>query len=404
MNPSYLDIFQVSLAIFTVLGLCALTGYKKMFNLNDASIVRKIFYMIITPALFFREIGQSEFKYETWLPFINEILVQITLHVLLALIVFILPFENKKKMFIQSVFSNCYTNTIIIGYPLVRGVYGLEYLYVPTTINIVLNAIIVPLHTLMVLPHKAPQEAEENYEEDQSEDGIEKGTGAINEIVVDSSDSEHQSSSNEHSDNDNNNHPNDQNNQPKDETHKIKKISVDHHENDDEENNGKDTTQTTSKWKAIMWTLVTPTNIFTIIGIIWSATGYSMPLFFDTTSNNLEKAIIGCGLFSIGIFLWFHPFRGCPVLLVIFNMLIRFGITPLVTIFWCWVLKMDNTVSQICVLLHSMAEALAGYIMTINSGSGMDVASFSFYWSYFLFFPAIMIWAVVINEAGLFKD
>ena len=240
MNPSYLDIFQVSLAIFTVLGLCALTGYKKMFNLNDASIVRKIFYMIITPALFFREIGQSEFKYETWLPFINEILVQITLHVLLALIVFILPFENKKKMFIQSVFSNCYTNTIIIGYPLVRGVYGLEYLYVPTTINIVLNAIIVPLHTLMVLPHKAPQEAEENYEEDQSEDGIEKGTGAINEIVVDSSDSEHQSSSNEHSDNDNNNHPNDQNNQPKDETHKIKKISVDHHENDDEENNIKE--------------------------------------------------------------------------------------------------------------------------------------------------------------------
>ncbi|OHT01116.1 Auxin Efflux Carrier family protein [Tritrichomonas foetus] len=426
---SYIGVFQVCMASYVIMGMGCVGLIQKMFGLEDASIIRKIFYVICFPGMFFRQIGKQKLTYDSWSPFIIELLIQLTLHIILAIIVFAFPFKNKKAKYLESLFSNCYTNNVIIGYSLVRAVFGDVYLHIPVMTNIVTSFLLVPIHTLFILPH-SKGELEENYmeEEEELEDGIERGTGTIHHIGDShqhqiEKDGNPSTVSNNHSSSDENNNreansptldsnidnnigdntPKNNNNIHEDDVHVVIENNVSNHEENEDTDESISEEKTYSKLKAIFWSVVTPNNVFIIVGIIWSATKWEMPVFVDTTALNLEKAVMACGLFSIGIFMWEHPFKGCPWLPVIFNMFLRFIISPIIAALWCWILNIDKVESQIILLIHSLPSALIGYVLTINAGTGMKTASYSFYWSNLIFVPILLIWTAIINEAGLFK-
>lgn len=455
MNP-YLSIFQVVMAIYTVMGIGFVSAYLKMFGMDDASIVRKIDYLICLPGMFFRRIGLKRLNYHDWKPFIIEVLIQASIHIIFLIGVLFHSPSARPKKYLEMLFSNCYVNLIITGYPFVRAVYGDEFLYIPVFANIVTTFILVPLHTLLIYPiPKEEHETEERYveeEEDELEDGIEVGGGSVynvseleklkkedSKLKVDdhgnpqlsSTDSKEIMKENENKLSKNTSEEEDSNEEEEiniqidshGNPHKLiskkskkdKKKKDKKKKNDDKEKEKDDKKDTNEKdekkkkapntwWKAFLWALCTPSNVCIILGIIWSATRLKMVIFLDSTSGYLEKAVMGAGLFAIGIFMWEHPFKECPWKFVSINLIFRFIIIPLIAALWSWVLKADKVVSQIMVFIHSMPSALIGYAMTLNAGFGMKTSSFTFYWTNILFLPALFLWCVVIREAGLFKS
>lgn len=447
MNP-YLCIFQVVMAIYTVMGLGAVSSYLKMFGIDDASIIRKIDYLICVPGMFFRRIGLKKLNYHDWKPFIIEVLIQATLHIILLIGVLFHSPSARPKKYLEMLFSNCYVNLVIAGYPFVRALYGDAYLYVPVFANIVTTFILVPLHTLLIYPiPKEDHEPEEKYveeEEDELEDGIEVGTGSVYNVAeleklkkedsklnvddhgnpqLSSTDSKDIMEENQHKlsnntseeeeeeeiniqlDSHGNPHKQTSKHAKKDKKKKDKKKKNNKKKDKKDENkDDKKKKAPNTWWKAFLWALITPANVCVLLGIIWSATGLKMVIFLDSTSGYLEKAVMGAGLFAIGIFMWEHPFKECPWGFVSINLIFRFIVIPLIAALWSWVLKADKVVSQIMIFIHSMPSALIGYAMTLNAGFGMKTSSFTFYWTNLLFLPALFIWCVIIREAGLFRS
>ena len=405
---SYLDTLQVLLAALTVVGLAYFTGFLKMFTVQDVSSIRRVIFLVAYPAMIFRELGNRPMNYETWQPFINALLTQITVHILIFLVTYAIPGERYIR-FIQAVFS-CTYSSFFYNYPIVQVFWGDDHLYIPLVASLVHCLVMTPVHSVLIYggsdneDHKGDSEAGEEEEVDDIEEGLDKG-GPIHPIeehpgqqahtepVVeqerekgkDAENPEHEEEVEEHADT-----------RPEDVMEVEDVIPEDQEEEDMPE------PPAPTVWKTVLWTVVTPMNVCIVLGIIWSVIGWNMPPIISNFVYNLEKAVPAAGLFCIGTFLWEHPFCGCNWVEVGIYLAVHFIVMPLVAAFWAWLLKYENKMAMICTLISTAPASLTGYVMTINCGYGMKSASFTFFWSNLMFIAVFFLWVLALNKTGLF--
>ena len=156
-------------------------------------------------------------------------------------------------------------------------------------------------------------------------------------------------------------------------------------------------------WKTIFWMICTPMFVCTVLGIIWSATGIALPSFINTFAGYLAQSVQATGLVAIGVFMSDHPFFGFNWTVVGIFLAIHFIVMPLISALWSFVLGVDHRLAQIMTLAHALPTGLTGYVMSINTGHGLNSSSYTFFWSNILFLPVYMIWVAVFNETGLFS-
>lgn len=431
----YLDAFQAILSLIVIVAIGYLCGAIKMFGIKEASSIWRTIHLVAMPGLLFRQIGIHRLTLDTWKPFFVALLVQITIHLLLVIIIFAFPFEAKRLRFLQTIFSVTYINHIYFGYPLLQVIFGDDFTFVAAFSVIVQFFIQVPLHSFLVFKppthdHDTPDSNIENHSGEEGElemeDGIDHGSGnPINPIAperpnpVDAENPNQQSngsdtarpispSTTEHESGSNDSSPS-----PENQSSNVS-VDVEEHESESEEQESISlpseveesdeghVAKPPTKWTALLWTVVTPINICTILGIIWSATKWTMPVFLDCVVTDLEKCVMAAGLFCIGVFMWEHPVTGCNWPEVLLYLLIHYFVIPFIAMFWGWVLHLSNQMVRICTLIHVMPTSLTGYIMTINCGYGMQTASFTFFYSNVLFVLIGFLWVVLFNESKLF--
>lgn len=375
---SYTDAVQIILAVYLVAGLGYMCGGTKMFGVKEASAIRRIVYKIAMPALLFHQIGMRTLTLNDWHPFLNELLVQATVHLLFAAFSFALPFKDKRLTYLQSLFACTYTNFIFVGYPVIQVLFGEDQTYIPSMMNIVQFVFVVPLHTFLIYgtptdtnsdaPHTSDHHS---HCEEEGEMELEDKGHAITPVEG------------------------------------VADVTCEEEEEEDRESHTDEPQpqrETTSRWKTVMGNTITPMNVCIVLGIIWSATVWDFPLFLDTFLLDLEKAVMGAGMFSIGVLLWEHPFARFNIPVAVLYMVLHFVVIPLISALWAWVVGMDNRTARICTFAHAMPPGLIGYIMSVNCGYGMKTASFTFYWSSLLCIFVLMIWVAVFNTTGLFED
>lgn len=371
---SYTDAIQVALAIYIVAGLGFMCGGVKTFGLKEASAIRRIVYKIAMPALLFRQIGRRSLTLQDWHPFLNELLVQATVHLIFAAFCFAIPFKEKRVTFLQSLFACTYTNFIFFGYPMVNVLFGEGYTFIPSMLNIVQFVFVIPLHTFLVysVPTEPASEAKHTSEAEGSEIELEEKGGPITAI--------------------------------EDHEHPEPSPSASEESSSAEESLAEPAEARPSRAATVLWTIVTPMNVCIVLGIVWSATVWEFPVFLDTFLLDLEKAVMGAGLFSIGVLMWEHPFTRFNVPVVVLYMLLHFVVVPLISALWAWVVGMDTYMAKVCTFAHTMPPALVGYIMAVSCGYGMKAASFTFFWSNLVFIVVVVAWVAVFNETGLFDE
>lgn len=401
----YIDTLQACLCVMVIVALGYLFGGLKVFGITEAFSMRRTIYLICLPGLLFREIALHKLNLHDWQPFFNGLLTQATIHIVYVLISFIGPFKDKLKTFLSFLYSTSYINIIFFGYPIVQVLYGNDYVYIPAMHNLVQLFFCIPIHTVLSLyitKDPPPDEHDGHHEEDMLEEGIQReNDGPIHPVETNQSasatsqqdegtttqDQVEQVTANEDSDESvEEPYYDSDSSQTQNDDHKKKKKSC----------------FTPRQW-AIFWSIVTPSNICSILGIIWSATGWTMPAFLHDFVYDIEKATMAAGLFTCGIFMWEHPFFGCNAWKLTLALFVHFIIIPLISMFWGWVCKVDETTGTINVLLHAMPVALVGYAMSLQTGQAMKIASFSFFWSILLSLPLTMLWVLVFNKLDIFS-
>lgn len=365
MKLSYLDSFQICLVLMVLIAMGYLCGKIKMFSVIDISSIRRTVYLIAIPAMLFKEISTHKLEAKTWYPLLNSLLSEISIHLLLLIVCYTFPFQNKFKQFLDGIFSFAYVNFIYFACPLVRIIWGAEYQYIPVIAGIVHFIIEPPIHSLLILSN-LKREQNENHDEtneDQSET--------------------HETSSDMEMDGI----------ETSEQTHPDK--------NEEEDMPNPPQPERIPLWKQIVFVVVTPMLVSTIIGIVWSATGFKIPDFIQKFTGFLESSVMATGLFTIGVFMSDHPFFGCNWLEVGSYLIIHFIFMPLISAFWSWVIGFDSITAQICCVIHALPTGLTGYVMAINSGHGLQPSSFTFFWSNILLLPVFLIWITVFNELHL---
>jgi len=413
---NYLDSFQNFLAGYVVVAIGYLCSFFNMFNIKQISAVRRVFYLTAIPGMMFYQIGKTDPSKKVWSPLLIAFLVQVTLHVIFAIVSWVFPFSNHKKRFLSLLFAIVHSDFLMFGSPLAQYLWdSTNYISVAVISSVCESFLITPIHLILT------------YNQTKLEG------------FSDSSDEVSEYESEDYNNNNNNNnesirsnfsqtgldihlHPDGNSDTPNDQQSSTQNANENQEENTTEKK--KNTLATsplftfreyvetnkmeerknslllfeTSFKRHFIFSFVNATNVTTVIGIIWSFCPWGMFKLIDEFAGDLSKAVAGVGLFCIGCFMWEHPFAGCNwIEVIIYFILHSFGV-PFLSMLFCYLLKIDKDISKVIVLMHSMPVSLTGYLLGKTSGVEMESASFTWFYTNLLALPLQMIWAAIINN------
>ena len=339
--------------VMTIVGFVA--SWAKMLNNTDGKDIFRALMLVVIPGLMFNQISIQRDR-KPWNVFLNELLIQGTIHIVALIICYVFPFKHRYHTFVESILTVCYPNYFSYGGIIVYYLYGSEYLYVPVFQSIVQFLILIPLHTF--LAYSIPK----SYLEQTKEKGDEfERIGQRNPEDI------------EHGEN------------------KAKKSL----------NDNKDDKELSRGWETF-WKFATSINVCTFLGIFWAAGKVKTPVFLKNFLQDLENAAYAAQLYIIGVFLYgFKPQRKRLGIVVLYIFLI-YIVVPLVAMFWCYICNFEYTVSKIIILIHASPLDLFGILMAKSKGRFRDI-HYTFYWSQYLAIPVLMAWYIIIEECNFLK-
>jgi predicted permease len=279
--------------------------------------IRSVTFYIALPGLFFREIGRRPLSLSVWNPFLNAILVQVTLHV------FALPVYFLAKSFdvFSLIFSSFYSSFVFYGFPLVQFLFGDDYVHFPSLMLLAQLMFMVPLHKWLTYDPVITEE-----------------------------------------------------------------------------------TPVVSRGWRLVHSLVNTYSVFAVVGILWSALEWRMPIVLDQIGIDLEKSVMAAGLFSMGTFMYEVTISNTNWLIVCAYLLVHFVLVPVVSAFWCWALDFDSMTTLLCVLLHATPpDVISFYIHDNLRGRSDDVAA-AIFWANAVSILVVFLWILLNNETSFFDS
>ncbi|KAK8885187.1 hypothetical protein M9Y10_044316 [Tritrichomonas musculus] len=457
VDYDYLDTFQVALSIVVIVAIGILCGWRRLFTSAQASEIRRALNLICIPGLIFRQTARSSPTLHTWQPFFNGLLVQLTIHIIYAIICFSFPFKNKSKRFMEISCATTSADFIYYSLSMTRFMYGEnDYEYIPSFLSLVHFFFLIPFYTILsyvftkvdkastddedavepayyqTQPDELSKSNDNEEDEVELEEGIEAGPAAPvnpinNDIVATSSqaletvslddnqtksqleidDESHENIYFDSKKSDSNNNSLESIDDNKSESNDVDNENVNFQDEEQKEKSDNDNhanPDTISlKWAAFS-TLVNPVTVCAVLGVIWSATRLGMVTFLEETSNTLQKSVLGAGLFIIGLFMFYHPFIKFNIPRVILFISIHYIIIPFISIFWSYILKLDSTQAIVIALSHVAPLGIFGSVLAKNTGYKMKCVSYTFFWSNVMFLPIFMCWVFLLKEVTIFSN
>ncbi|OHT02009.1 Auxin Efflux Carrier family protein [Tritrichomonas foetus] len=158
-------------------------------------------------------------------------------------------------------------------------------------------------------------------------------------------------------------------------------------------------------FKLVMIQIVTsPIIIGNVIGFVWSAIGWTLPTFLLSLTTFLGDEVLGICLICVGGFIAQHSIIACHWLKFILCILARHIISPMVTMFFCWVFKMENKLSRQCIVMTILPTGTTSFLMSNLNGIGPGVSSTMIFWSTVLCVPFLIVWILVLDKLNIFVE
>ena len=145
---SYLEGIEIILTAYVIMAFGYLLCALKKYDLERSAAIRKIISLTALPGLFFYQIGNQPMNGTVWSPFVVSLIVIVITHLILLLIVFLYPFQDKFNSFIQAVYGCCHISFINTGFPIMEILFP-NYLWVSAMCGLCQNFILIPFHAAL---------------------------------------------------------------------------------------------------------------------------------------------------------------------------------------------------------------------------------------------------------------
>lgn len=262
------------------------------------------------------------------------VLMSISSQILLAILCFSLPFQDKFRTFLGILLPVIYINYVIIGIPLFDSIWGSENNAITSVIIMSNDLIIVPVYNVLSTIYNMRLRNKTLRESNLPEE----------------------------------------------------KFTF------------------TTILKVIKNVFMSPIIQGIIVGIIWSLTTISLPLYLDKLMIVISQTISACALFCVGGFLAQHSLIACKWSEFVIGVLFRFIIMPLLGLVFSYAIGLTATESrQVCVMA-SVTSAVACYPISVSTRIGEGVASTMIFWSTVLFIPFVIFWLWILDQLNLFIE
>ena len=151
---NYVDSLQNYLAGYVVAAIGYLCSALNMFNIKQISAIRRVLYLTAIPAMMFYQIGKSEPTKKVWSSLLVAFLVQVTLHIIFAIVSWVFPFSNHKARFLICLFAVTHCDFLMFGSPLAQYLWDpSNYISVAVISSICEFFIITPIHSILTFHH-----------------------------------------------------------------------------------------------------------------------------------------------------------------------------------------------------------------------------------------------------------
>lgn len=153
-------------------------------------------------------------------------------------------------------------------------------------------------------------------------------------------------------------------------------------------------------WKS----LKTPFVIGLVSGLIYSATGLAYPNYLKGIGTFIGDCVVVLSLVCVGSFLHMNSFISCHWAQLVGCLILRFIISPLLVIGFCFLLKIDQITSQQCTIIACLPTANASFLVTSEANIGQNVATAMLFWTMVLVLPMLIFWVWILDVLQIFGE
>lgn len=416
---NYSNMYQNLGSITSIVILTYLCGFFKIFTTDNVNTVRTICEWVLLPGVMFYVIAKSQIsvtEIEFWYPFFVSFCTCTALYSLCAILCLLLPLKDRKGTFITATFALTYKNYLYYGYALIQNeTWGTQFQYIPIVMSLFNFVVNRPLHTY--LGHRLTVLMNKSFYRTDHIANSEKR------LFSDVEDAQQQSLPVDATTGNPISLPSKEMNGPKIKNNELDQMSS----YDDTDESFEEIVRVQQPWykkttpfHRFLFSLFNPYNLFAIIGIIYNACikkvdcsktvgnsyypQYFVPTWLEFPTSSLANGVAATGLFVTGNFLYEHSLLGGPWPYIIVFVICHYVVIPLISAGFCKALSVPDEISQIIVFMQSLPCGITGYVMALNTKHGMHAASYTWYWTHLLAFPALAIWIAIFNEMGLFAN
>lgn len=155
---------------------------------------------------------------------------------------------------------------------------------------------------------------------------------------------------------------------------------------------------------AFLAAIRSPIVIGNVAGIIWSAIGVKPPIWLHDFTKFYGSCVGYLALIGLGRFIHKNSFVNCKWWILVFCLVVRFIIYPVVSLLFCLAFKLEGRLARQCIVLAMLPTANSAFILADSTGCGPGVLSSMILWGLICIVPVILIWMAIINKFNLFPD
>lgn len=159
-------------------------------------------------------------------------------------------------------------------------------------------------------------------------------------------------------------------------------------------------------WTRIIWNitrevLFNPIMISIVAGVLWSLTGWTLPLFLTTICTYCGDAVTPLAAFSIGAFMY-QPIPRDKMLWFSFTiqMLVKIFLMPLLVMPFLVAFGITGAPRQMGVLMAALPVALSCYVLSTRYARNEQLSSWMVIGSTVTMLPVQLMWIAITDSMG----
>ena len=378
---NYVDIVQVGLALLTIIAFGFIAFKFGFLPIPSIPVLNKFLLKVCYLCLVARNLAKKKLRELDFTPFFIGALTTLGTHVLIAL-VFLFPLKDRYKAYLSCILPCSFVNYLVIGIPVYDAIWDPSGNIMVSMMTLSNDLVTVPIYLVMSNIYLARRQRRELARLQKREEQVlaleeQNATQEEVEKKLEELDEE--------------------------EEEDIEDLPGDVKEEDKTERHHVITAGGVAK-KIILQIVTNPIIIGNILGFIWSATGWTLPTFFTTITTYLGDEVLGICLITVGGFIAQHSIIACHWMKFAICVLIRHVLMPLMSLGFCYALKVSTSLSRQCVIMTILPTGTTAFLMSSATGLGPGVSSTMIFWSTILAIPFIIVWLLVLDKLGIFVE